>query len=412
MSTEKTHKSKTQGLASAIKRACRELNLSIFLPYIVLSIIGLIMVFSASAYRAISEGNDVTYYVIRQLIFMVLGLGVTLLIYRLRVTVFRSQAFKKLALVVISLALVFVRIWGEEINGAKGWIDLYVISIQPIEFAKPVVVLLLADYFSRYQEDFAKNTGWKGFFRVLGRHPIVPAAILLWLVIAVSLPDIGGFGLLLVIASLMVLGSGISSKLVKALTGAAVGAYALLVLGVRLANRLGWTSSSYQIQRLLSFVNPFPEAQGIGHQLVNSYFALKGGGLFGRGLGNSVQKLGYLPEAHNDFIMAIVGEELGLLGLVFILGLYFYLTIYLYYRAQKARTVYIQMLLIGIASYFLIQAVINLGGVSGLLPITGITFPFISYGGSSVLTTAIMVGLALSASRADRFGHPKRRQSK
>ena len=402
MPTEKTPKSKTQKLASALRRAYREMNLSIFLPYMVLSIIGLIMVFTASSYRAISEGNDVSYYVVRQLVFMGVGFVVAMLIYRLRVTVFRSQAFKKLAIAVISLALVFVLFFGEEINGAKGWIDLYVISIQPIEFAKPVLILLLADYFSRYQKDFGQNPGWKGFFRVLGRHPLVPGAILLWLGIAVLLPDIGGFGLLLVIASLMVLGSGISSKVVKVLSGLAVAGYAVLVLGARLANHLGWTSDNYQVQRLLSFVNPLPEAQGIGHQLVNSYYALKGGGLFGRGLGNSVQKLGYLPEAHNDFIMAIVGEELGLVGLIFILGLYFYLTLYLYYRAQKARSVYIQMLLIGLASYFLIQAVINLGGVTGLLPITGITFPFISYGGSSILTSAIMVGLALSAVRADQ----------
>ncbi|WP_439794943.1 FtsW/RodA/SpoVE family cell cycle protein [Secundilactobacillus kimchicus] len=159
---------------------------------------------------------------------------------------------------------------------------------------------------------------------------------------------------------------------------------------------------SYKLARVLAFVDPFGHASSAGAQLVNSYYALSNGGLFGVGLGNSIQKRGYLPEPNTDFIMAIVGEELGLVGIVVILIL---LAIIIGRAVQlgiRSTNGYYALLCYGIATYFTVQAVINVGGVAGVLPITGVTFPFISYGGSSMFSLTLALGTLLNISTRER----------
>ncbi len=163
------------------------------------------------------------------------------------------------------------------------------------------------------------------------------------------------------------------------------------------------------MERFKAFFDPFSLSETAGHQLVNSYYALSRGGLTGVGLGNSVQKSGYLPEPHTDFIMAIIAEELGLIVILIIISLFFFLIVRIYIIAIRAKDTYNSLICLGVASLFFIQASINLAGVVGLLPITGVTFPFISSGGSSVIMSLAAVGLVLNVSLSERQSKEKER---
>ncbi|MFV8815799.1 FtsW/RodA/SpoVE family cell cycle protein, partial [Aerococcus urinaeequi] len=213
-------------------------------------------------------------------------------------------------------------------------------------------------------------------------------------------PDVGGVLILGSLFVILLLNSGLT---LKWLTKAVLSAIVVYISVVIILNLFDLSHiDNYQIARFTSFINPFADAQDTGLQLVYGYYALSNGGILGRGAGNSIQKLGYLPEAHNDFIMAIIGEEFGLWGVMLVLVLYFSLVVYIFHKAIKMRRIFDQTVLVGVGSYFLIQAFVNLGGVLGLIPLTGVTFPFMSYGGSSLLVTSIMTGIALSVIASDR----------
>lgn len=384
-------------LVQNTKKVFKDLNMQIFMSYFILAITGLLMIYTAGSYEALAAGLSANYFLIRQSIFALLGFGVLLFLLFTNIEIFRKKGILGSMLAIVTLLLLYVLIAGDVINGAKGWIDLGFASIQPIEFAKPVLVLLLAHYLSLNQDIIRKAGLWRG----LMASKVLPFFCGLWLIIPIFLPDIGGFSLLTAIMLFMILGSGIKVKWSAYVMAVAVAVYAAGrgLLGVIDLSALA--ERNYQVRRLTAFIDPFADALGSGLQLVNSYYALANGGLFGLGIGQSMQKTGFLPEAETDFIVAIIGEEFGFLVLIGILAIYFFLTFYLYYRAQKMQTTYLQLILIGVATYFFSQATINLGAVLGLLPITGITFPFMSYGGSSIMVTSIMVGLALSALRRD-----------
>lgn len=157
-------------------------------------------------------------------------------------------------------------------------------------------------------------------------------------------------------------------------------------------------SASYRVKRLVSFTNPFGDTNGDGYQLIQSYFAISGGGFFGRGLGNSVEKMNYLPEAHTDFIMAVISEELGIFGVLIVLGLYFALMLLGVKTAVRADDPFGKLLAIGITFQLMFQVVLNLGAMSGLLPVTGVPLPFISYGGSSLIMTLFLCGILVNIS--------------
>lgn len=379
--------------------------MKVFIPYVILLVVGLLMIYTAGSYEALSAGLAANYYVMRQGIFAVVGFIVLLLLLMMNIDVFRKNWILVILTAIVSLALGYVLIFGDIINGAKGWIDVGFASIQPIEFAKPVLILLIANYLSKYEDKINQN-GLKGLIygdgHIIAKNLVVPLICLAWLVIAFALPDIGGMALLASIVLFMLLGSGVKSKWTLAILGTAVVIYLGGVIFLSNVDLSQVAPDNYQLSRLTSFVDPFADELGDGMQLVNSFYALANGGMFGLGIGQSMQKTGYLPEAETDFILAIIGEEFGFFVLIAILAIYFFMTFYLYYRAQKMETSYLQLILIGVGTYFFAQATINLGAILGLLPITGITFPFMSYGGSSIFNTSIMIGLALSALRRDQ----------
>lgn len=378
---------------------CEDLNGKILILYGLLLIIGLLMVTTASSYLATSSGQATYYYLVRQAIFAVAGLFAIILIYITKPEMWRHHYFQKLMYGGVTVLLVITIIFGETINGAQGWIGVGAFSIQPVEFAKPALVILVSNFLAKdeVQKTIAEINSP---FKLVAQYWKEAVAIGIWLGLVFFFPDVGGVLILGSLLVILLLNSGLT---VKWLTKTILGVIIVYISIIIILNLFDLSHiDNYQIARFTSFINPFADAKDTGLQLVYGYYALSNGGILGRGAGNSIQKLGYLPEAHNDFIMAIIGEEFGFWGVMLVLVLYFALVIYIFHKAIKMRRIFDQSILVGVGSYFLIQAFVNLGGVLGLIPLTGVTFPFMSYGGSSLLVTSMMIGIALSVIASDR----------
>lgn len=378
---------------------CEDLDGKILILYGLLLIIGLLMVTTASSYLATSSGQVTYYYLVRQGLFAVSGIIAIFLIYIIKPEIWRHQRFQMMLYLGVTVLLVFTFIFGETINGAQGWIGVGAFSIQPVEFAKPALVILVANFLAKdeVQKTIAEINSP---FKLVAQYWKEAVAIGIWLGLVFFFPDVGGVLILGSLFVILLLNSGLTLKWMTKAVLAAIVVYISVVIILNLFDLSH--IDNYQIARFTSFINPFADAQDTGLQLVYGYYALSNGGILGRGAGNSIQKLGYLPEAHNDFIMAIIGEEFGLWGVMLVLVLYFALVVYIFHKAIKMRRIYDQTVLVGVGSYFLIQAFVNLGGVLGLIPLTGVTFPFMSYGGSSLLVTSMMTGIALSVIASDR----------
>lgn len=384
----------------------KDFNGKIFILYGLLLTIGLLMVTTASSYLATSAGQPTYFYLLRQGAFAIIGFFAIIFIYITKPEMWRHKGFQILTYVGVTGLLIFTKIFGEAINGAQGWIGIGSFSIQPVEFAKPALIILVAHFLAKdeVQEKIAETgSPWK----LVLKYKWQAIAIALWLGLVLFFPDVGGVLILVSLLVMLLLNSGLPTKWLTRTILAVIGLYLLIILILNLVDLSH--IDSYQLDRFTSFINPFADAQDTGMQLVYGYYALSNGGILGRGAGNSIQKLGYLPEAHNDFIMAIIGEEFGLWGIILVLVLYFGLVIYIFHKAIKMRRTFDQLVLIGVGSYFLIQALVNLGGVLGLIPLTGVTFPFMSYGGSSLLVTSIMIGIALSVIASDQAWQRERR---
>lgn len=378
---------------------CEDLNGKILILYGLLLIIGLLMVTTASSYLATSSGQPTYYYLVRQGAFAVVGMLAIFIIYIIKPEIWRHQRFQRMLYIGITVLLVFTSIFGETINGAQGWIGVGAFSIQPVEFAKPALVILVANFLAK-DEVQAEIAEINSPFKLITHYKKETAAIGIWLTLVFFFPDVGGVLILGSLFVILLLNSGLTMKWLTKTVLIAIIMYIAVIIVLNLFDLSH--IDNYQIARFTSFINPFADAQDTGLQLVYGYYALSNGGILGRGAGNSIQKLGYLPEAHNDFIMTIIGEEFGLWGVMLVLVLYFSLVVYIFHKAIKMRRIFDQTVLVGVGSYFLIQAFVNLGGVLGLIPLTGVTFPFMSYGGSSLLVTSIMTGIALSVIASDR----------
>lgn len=379
------------------------LDYYILIPFLVLTSVGILMVYSASSFIALKDFDNAQYYFIRQSIFVGVGLFLCFFAYMLRLEVLKYKQFVITAIVVIVLLLLYLLVFGKEINGAKGWINLGFFNVQPAEFAKVVVIWYFAYIFSKRQQRFVQDLR-ETVNAFLGPLLLFVVGIIFPIILQ---PDIGGAIIILAIGVVMVLTSGISYKfgLGLGLAGSAV------IWGVIELIRTFGTSlpfiEGYQYDRFLAFWDPFAVSESTGLQLVNSYYALSRGGLFGVGIGESVQKTGYLPEPYTDFIISILGEELGLLGVLGVVLLFGFLILRIYLVGIKTKDSFGSLLCIGIGTMLLIQSTINLGGILGLMPITGVTFPFISYGGSSVLILSVSIGVVLNVSATS-----KRREQK
>ncbi|MBO0473316.1 cell division protein FtsW [Enterococcus sp. DIV0840] len=373
------------------------LDYSILIPYLVLSAVGLIMVYSSTSSLLVSKGEPPTGMVITQLQFWLLSLVAMFFIYKMKTTVYQIKGFIMFAIVVISVLLLAVRFTtlGAEINGAKGWIQIGTFSMQPAEYLKIMVIWYLAYILGRRQKYIDKEFK-KAVFR-----PMLLVGCLIFLV-AIQ-PDLGNAAILTLLVIIMVLASGVNYMYTYLVGGAGIlGSIAVIQTLLLTGGSIIPERYQYVYQRFAIFLNPFKDERNAGHQLANSYYAINNGGWFGKGLGNSIQKKGFLPEAHSDFIFAITIEELGLLVSLIILAILMFMIARIILVGVRSKKPFNSLMCIGIGSMLLLQVFINLGGITGVIPLTGVTFPFLSQGGNSVLIISIAVAFVLNISADEK----------
>ncbi len=355
-------------------------DMPFMLLVLLLLTVGVVMVLSASyarAYYSTVTGNSASYYFVRQLLFAVLGVGVMLVLSRIPMVVYRRLA--PLVMGAAILLLIAVPFIGTEANGAKRWINLGFTTFQPSEIAKLAVVLYFAMLICKY----------KSRMRTF-RYGIVPfAAILLLIVGLLALePHFSAAVIILCIgASMMFIGG---ARLTWFIGGALIGALGLFVLMMFFP---------YAVERISTWRDPFSDMSDSGYQIVQSLYSIGSGGLMGLGLGQSRQKYLYLPEEHNDFIFAVVCEELGFIGAIAILILFALLIVRGYWLAMHMKDRYGFLVTAGLTTMLALQVILNVSVVTNLLPSTGISLPFFSYGGTALLIQLAQMGIILSATR-------------
>jgi cell division protein FtsW len=355
----------------------------LFTIVLLLTCIGIVMVYSASSVAAQAQYHDGSWFLKRQLLYELIGLAGMLAAWRIHYVRLRRFTFPLLLGTLVTLVLVLIPHVGRVAGGARRWISFGgPLNFQPAELAKLALILYLAH--------FLANRGSRT--REFGAGMIPPLVVLgLAAVPIVKQPDLGSALILVIIAFVMLFVGG--ARLTHL---AGVGALAVpAVLGVIL-------HAGYRSQRLLAFLHPWRDPRGSGFHIIQSLLAIGSGGLLGLGLGHSRQKFFYLPERHTDFIFAIIGEELGLVGSIVVIALFAALAIWGYRIATRCPDRYGALLVSGLTTMLVGQAVLNIGVVSGSLPITGVPLPFISFGGSSLVLNDIAVGILLNVSQYAR----------
>ncbi|UXD86792.1 putative lipid II flippase FtsW [Thalassolituus hydrocarboniclasticus] len=353
---------------------------SMFYPWLALMCLGWLMVASASTGIAEFYTGNAAYFAVRHAVYLLLGVAVVYAISQIPLSWWSKVDVMFLLLAVAGLILVFVPGIGHEVNGSQRWLNLGIIKIQASELAKLAAVFYVSGYLVRRQDEVQQQ--WSGFLKPLG----ILAGMVFLLLLE---PDFG---------AVVVLMGAVLIQLF--LGGVKAGQFFLLLIATLIISVVVLTSESYRVERLMAYLDPWaPEhVYGTGYQLTQSLIAFGRGDWFGVGLGESVQKLFYLPEAHTDFVFAIWAEETGLIGGVAALTLLAVVIAQIWrvsWKAQQQGQLYGAYVAIGIASLLGLQVVINLGVNIGLLPTKGLTLPFFSYGGSSLLVCCIMVGIVM-----------------
>lgn len=359
------------------------LDTPMLLLTLLLTALGLVMIYSSSYARALYETGDSGYFFKRQMLFALLGSGAMLMISRVRPALLRKAAFPVLAVSILLLVLVFVPGIGQSENGATRWIRLG-ISFQPSEIAKLGVILSFAAMISEFGEKMERF-----------RWGIAPfAAILVVIVILLRLePHNSAIVIIACTGGAMLFLGGVKYRWFVLLGS-------VMLLGVVLILGAG----GYEASRITAWRDPFSDPTDNGYQIIQSLYAIGSGGLLGLGLGNGRQKYLYLPEEHNDYIFAITCEELGLVGAAAILVLYALLILRGYWISMHVKDRFLSLMVAGITTLTALQVFFNIGVVTNLLPSTGISLPFFSYGGTALLIQLGEMGLILGASRQCSVG--------
>ena len=347
---------------------------------------GLVMMGSASVDVAANQFSQPMYHVGRQAVALVLGLAGMLIVLTVPLRFWHKLNIVLLIVAVLLLAAVLVPGIGRTVNGSARWLAIGPLSVQASELAKPAFLIYLSAYLVRRQDNLREQ--WDGMLPPLGMLGIIVILLLLE-------PDFGSV-VVISIASLAMLFTA----------GARLLPFFLLVLGGVASVVAMAVLSPYRMQRLVTYLDPWVDQFDSGYQLTQALIAFGRGQWFGVGLGNSVQKLSYLPEAHTDFVFAIVGEELGLVGASGIILLFCFLIgrmLQIAMRASERHQSFASYLVVGIGFLLATQTFISLGVNTGLLPTKGLTLPFFSFGGSSVVTTLAMLGLVLRADYEARY---------
>ena len=342
--------------------------------------IGLVMVYSASiaiadAGRHASGGHP-AYFLVRQAVFLVLGFIIGAIAFQVPMRTWQKMALYLFAAAAVLLVLVLIPGIGREVNGSRRWLSLFVINLQPSEFMKLCVVIYAADYTVRkaaYMQDLKQ-----GF---------LPMVLVMFVsgFLLLQEPDFGAFAVITAIAMSALFLGGMNWKLFVGLIGMLLIGFVLLI----------WTSP-YRMKRVVGFMDPWSDPFGKGYQLSHALIAIGRGEWFGVGLGGSVEKLFYLPEAHTDFLLAVIGEELGFAGIAAVIGLFAWLVIRAFSIGRTAASLerYFPALVAqGIGIWLGVQTIINLGVNMGVLPTKGLTLPLLSFGGSGIVSNCIALAM-------------------
>lgn len=368
----------------------KKIDWLLVLPYLGTSVIGLLMVYSASSYRLIAAGENQFSLFMKQAIFMGLSWIIVLLIYRVKSTVMLQGKFAKILLVIGLVSLILVKVHGVSINGAQRWVSIMGIQFQPSDVTNVALIFYLA-YFFRKERTTRELVAPCSIVFISSLlvlfQPKVTGAIMIWLIALVIISTAQfPYQLTILIFLALVLGAVAAGGLILFL-----GSHQLLP---------GIFAHTYDRIRLVG--NPFLDPYGKGFQMSNSYYALYNGGFFGRGIGNSITKKGYLPVAETDFVYSILVEELGLIVGLIVLAMLFLIILRLFVLASKETKQQVSLIYFGVGTLLLIQTSINIASILGLIPMTGIPLPFISYGGTSYLLLSIALGVCLKFSSEDR----------
>ena len=353
-------------------------DLVLLLMVVALTSFGIVMIYSASSVMAAKNFHDGAYFLKRQAIFALAGFTIAAVVMRVDYQFWRKMAVPLLLISLVLLVLVLIPGIGGKVKGASRWIRLPGFNFQPSEFTKIALILYLAYSIDKKQDRIRSlSAGFLPYMVVL--------IILLGLLL--KQPDLGAALTLAAVTILMLFAAGTRLVFILGSAMVALPFVAFLVY-----------HSAYRLKRIKAFMNPEQDPTGIGWQIIQSKYAFGAGGFFGQGLGEGKQKLFYLPEAHTDFILSVVGEELGYVGVLIIIGMFFILIQRAMRIAMAAQDSFGRFLALGIAVLFAIEASVNMGVVTGLLPTKGLALPFLSYGGSSLLISLFAVGILLNIS--------------
>ncbi len=340
------------------------------------------MVYSASSVYSLEHHSTTNYYLIRHSIYLAIGLAFMLFLMRVDYSALGRLVYPAYLLGLLMLIIVLVPGIGKEVNGARRWIDLGFITFQPSEMAKYVLILYLAHSLTKKKDKI--NNFVMGF----ASHVLI-AGVYIGLILLQ--PDFGSAAVLTVIVFAVLF---VGRVRLRHLILIVVASVALMCVAV--------VTQSYRMERISAFLDPWQDSLGSGYQVVQSFVAFGSGGIYGVGLGESAQKLFFLPHAHTDFIFSIIGEELGFIGVAVIITVFAVMFIQSLRVSLRAPDLFGCYLAFGCALLITLQAAVNMSVTVGIVPPTGITLPFVSYGGTSLVASLSAVGMILSVSKRQR----------
>lgn len=371
------------------ERRSRYFDYNLIVIVVFLLAFGLVMIYSTSSYDAYLKFKDPSYYFRKQLLATIMGLG--FMVFLALVPYHFWERLFGLAYITSIVFIMLIIPFGFEANGAKRWIKLFGFSMQPAELAKIGMIIFLACFITKYDR-WCGTT--KGFFLTL--LSVSPVCILLWLVTS-------NLSSAIIVAGIAVIMLFVSTPGYRRYILLSIGLALLagLVVLIILSNAESAEAGEmgFRGSRILAWLDPEAYASGKGFQTLQALYAIGSGGLLGKGLGNSIQKLGFLPEAQNDMIFSIICEELGLFGALAVILLFLMLINRLRFIAENAMDRFGALLVIGVIGHIAIQVILNIAVVTNTIPNTGISLPFISYGGSATLFLLCEIGMCLSVAR-------------
>lgn len=351
----------------------------LFFSVIIISIFGIIMIYSASSIWAEFKFDDAFKYVKQQSLFFIIGIFIMLFVSKIDLNFLKKKANLIMICCFILLILVLIPGIGSIRNGSRSWFGIGGLGIQPSEFAKLGLIIFTAKYLANNNKIMSDvKKGALPIFIVIG----------LFFFLIMLEPDFGTGMVIVLTLIALIFASGLKiSFFIK------LGVLGLMgIVGLIIA-------APYRMARIISFLNPWSDPLGSGYQIIQSLYAIGPGGLLGQGFLNSRQKHFYLPEPQTDFIFSIISEEFGFLGVLIVCGFFFFIFYRMLMIVLKSNDLFQKYLAFGLAFGIFIQASLNLAVVVGLIPVTGVTLPFFSYGGSSLLISMISVGLVLNISK-------------